>query len=299
MANTIDSNLQLDVLSQAVLQAFTDAMIPINAFSTDFGGEISQAGATVSVPVFNNKSAKAFAGNYKATPDSTTGAVKVTVDQHNFVNAHVTDTQLMNYPTHKLEEIGYQAGEALAKDVIDTIFGIVLEADYTNEHEIALADFDSDEVINIKAKADALKMPRVRRSLILNDSFYNALLKDPDLKNATNYGSPEGVQAGLIPNLVGFKTYQLAIPDNSEDLAGVAVVPSAIAVAMRYLKPSMPQAYEVARSLVHAPTGITLGVRNWYEPSEGAQYLVYEANYGVSKALVGGLVRIVDTTSES
>ena len=47
MANTINTNLQNNVISQSALEQFTSILAPLQAFSTSFNDEASQKGKTI------------------------------------------------------------------------------------------------------------------------------------------------------------------------------------------------------------------------------------------------------------
>ena len=294
MANTIASNLIGQVVSDLVFQAFHDTLVPLTGFATDFGGELAQGNKSVGVPVYAAKSSTNFAGDYTTNPDSTANEVVVTVDKHKFATVHISDTEAANSKAANLMNMAVQAGQGLALDVMQDILSVVLNANFSSKVTKAAASFTSDTVVDIKTEADGNKMSQVGRSLILADGHYNALLKDTAIKNASNYGSEVAIQSGYIANLVGFRTFQSsAVPANGENLVGLAAVPSAIAIAMRYLIPQAPEAYLTTQRLQHPETGIVLGMREFAEPKSGKRYLVFECNYGYKTGQSAGLTRLV------
>jgi len=284
MANTIPADLIGKIVADLFFQAFTDTLVPLTNFSTDFGGSITKGNKTVSVPVYGAKSSSAFAGDYTANADSTLTDVDVVIDQHLYTSVHITDTEAANSKAANLELMAIQAVQGLALDVMQDVLSVVTLANFGAAIVKAKASFTSDTVVDVKDACDVDKMPGAGRVLLLDDGHYNALLKDTSIKNADHYGSQIAIQAGMIPNLVGFKTFQTgAIPANGENLVGMAAVPSAIAIAMRYLEPQSPQSYNTAYRLQHPETGIVVGVRDFGEAKSGKRYLVFECNYGKAK----------------
>jgi len=82
------------------------------------------------------------------------------------------------------------------------------------------------------------------------------------------------------------------IPGNSENLVGFAAHPSAFAIAMRYLKPTDGHKYSKAEPLTDPATGITIGVREWYDENSGSIRKVWECQFGHVLGIAAGLKRI-------
>ena len=291
----IASGLTVEAWSQAALQGFTDFLAPLNTFSTDFGGAISQRGKTVHVPLYTGGGAVTpFAGDYTTGADETISDVSVTVDQHEFVTAKLSDIEKKN-TVADLEQLGVQMGADLAKSVFQNVLAVVTNANYGAAASTGAASaFDADEVIDITDACDTGLMPMTGRGLVLSSSYYNALLKDASIKNANQYGTDQGIQAGLIPNLFGFRVYEsTAVPANGENLVGFACNSSAIAVAMRYLEPQDNNGYVRAEALSDPDTGAVLGLRQFYLPETGDMYMTLECNWGKAVGIDAGIERIV------
>jgi hypothetical protein len=291
----IASGLTVEAWSQAALQGFTDFLAPLNTFSTDFGGAISQRGKTVHVPLYTGGGAvTSFAGDYTTGADETISDVSVTVDQHEFVTAKLSDIEKKN-TVADLEQLGVQMGADLAKSVFQNVLAVVTNANYgAAAHTGAASAFDSGDVIDIKDACDTGLMPMTGRGLVLSSSYYNALLKDTAIKSANQYGTDQGIQAGLIPNLFGFRVYEsTAVPANSENLVGFACNSSAIALAMRYLEPQDNNSYVRAEALSDPDTGAVLGLRQFYLPETGDMYMTLECNWGKAVGIAAGIERIV------
>ena len=295
----INAALVGEVVSQNAFSAFKDVLTPVsNAFATDFGGEVADKKQVANVPVYNGYSAGTFAGSYLTNASNDVGVVTVTVNKHLYKTVSLTDLENSNNGAGatSMQSFGMKLGEALALGVYQDVLSVVTAANYGTATAFTgtSTGFDSDDVVDIKTVCDAADMPKSGRSLILSDAYYNALLKDSAVKNAQNYGSTTGIQAGVIPNISGFQAWQTnAIPDNSENLVGFSCVDSAIAVAMRYLRPQDGNTYLMAEPLTDSETGITLGVREWYDNNTGIKYLTVECNYGYSVGQAAGLKRII------
>jgi hypothetical protein len=294
----INSALIGEVVAQNALEAFSDYLTPLSAFATDFGGEIGMKGQIVNVPVYNGYTAGTFAGNYTTNASNDVGAVTVTINRHRYKTVSLTDLESANNGAGatNAERFGRQLGYSLALAVFQDVLSVVTAANFGTATAFTgtSTGFDSDDVVDIKTVCDGADMPKEARSLILQDAYFNALLKDSAVKNAQNYGGVEGIRAGMIPNLAGFGVWQSnAIPTNSENLVGVACYPSAIAIAMRYLAPQDGHTYSQATSLQDPKTGAVLGLRNWYDNDTGTKYMALEANFGYSLGQAAALKRIL------
>lgn len=293
MANTINSNLQNNIIAQSALDAFVDILAPLSSFSQSFNDDAAQRGKTINVATLSNTSDVAdFSGTY-ANQDTTYGTTTITLDNHKFVSWNVTDTEVSQSSAVELERFGYQKGGELAKSVFQTVLSAVTAANFSNSRTIAAADFDVDDVADLRGDMVSIgAMPNLC-NLVLGPSYFTNLLKDTHL-TADAFGSRDAVRDGNVPSLfgVGGIFESGAIPGNSENLAGFICHPSALAVAMRYLEPLNSQEYISARRLADPRSGMVLGYREFYKPETGTQTAVLEAVFGYSKALGSNLVRI-------
>lgn len=295
MANTIDTNLQNNIISQSALEAFTSILAPLSAFSTSFNDEASQRGKTITAAkLANTDTADDFTGTYTAM-NTTYDDVQITLSQHKFVTWHITDTERSQSSAVELERFGYQKGGDLAKAVFQDVLSQVTNANYSSKITKTSSDFDSDEVADLREDGLDANLYPDQCSLVLANSYFTSLLKDSDLAHAMNYGSAEVIQGGRVPSLFGIKSvYETnSIPANSEALNGFYTHPSAMAVAMRYLEPLNTSEYISARRVSDPDTGIVMGYREFYSPDTGTQTAVLECVYGFAVGIPGNLIRIV------
>ena len=295
MANTINSDLHNNIISQSALEQFTSILAPLGAFSASFNDEAAQRGKTISIPTLSNTSSAAnFSGSY-ADQDTTYGVTQITLNKHKYVSWHITDTEESQSSAVELERFGYQKGGDLAKAVFQDILGEVTNANYSSKITVTANDFDADEVADLREDGLDANLYPDQCALVLSNTYFTSLLKDTDISHAMNYGSAEVVQGGRVPSLYGIKgIYESnSIPANSEDLQGFYAHPSSLAVAMRYLEPLNSQEYISARRLFDESTGMVMGYREFYTPATGVQTAVLECVYGMKVAVSENLIRIV------
>lgn len=297
MANTINANLQNNIISQSALDAFTSILTPLQAFSTSFNDEAAERGKTISITTLATTSSAAnFAGTY-SDQDTTYGATQISLTNHKFVTWHVTDTQVSQSSAVELERFGYQKGGDLAKAVYEDILTEVTVANYGIAAGFtgAASTFDSDDVADLRQDMIDYGVDISQCALVIGNAYFTNLLKDTSLSNALNFGGDEVIRGGKVPSLFGIPyIYETAsIPTNSENLIGFICHPSAMAVAMRYLEPVNTQEYISAKRMYDESTGMVLGYREFYTPSTGVQTAVLEAVYGFEVGVSNNLRRMI------
>lgn len=295
MANAF-SNLQAEDFARQVVDAFVAKIAPLQAFAADFSDVAVQRNATVTVPYVSSADAAIdFAGTY-TIQDADAQGVQISINKHKFVSWGLSDIELSTRPSLSMEMFAKQKGFQLAKAVFQDIMTLVTNANYgAAAFTGAASTFDSDDVIDIRGVCSAADWPTDMRSLVIDDTYYTALLKDNSLQDASASGSTDPLREGATGRLGGFNVYESTlIPANGENLVGFAVYPTAIFAAMRYLQPQDGNNYRAAAPMTHE-SGITLGYREWYDNDSGSMRMVMEANYGYVKGDGAAIKRMVSS----
>lgn len=296
MPNTL-TNTQNQIIADAAVLEFGSLLAPLRAFSLDMSPAPAQPGAKVTVPVFATKAATSFSGSY-AGADSTVTGVDVVLNQHLFASAHVTDREVAESSVDYLSNLGKQNGRGVAKGVLDYVFGLVTAANFGNAAGDKLVQassgFTAATVADLRQKAIAKGMVPSDCALVLNSTYFTALLKDTTLTSSM-FGGPEAVRTGHIPSLFGFRAVIEAptLPANSENLGGFVAAPQAIAVAFRYLRPYSTEGLADSGMVSDEATGATLGFRVIPEQLAGKTHYVTEALFGAAKVDGKSVVRLL------
>ena len=295
MANTIASGLNNAIVAESALDAFTDALAPLNAFSTSFNDDAAQKGSTIEVPfVATATGATSFSSSY-SMQGSTLSTKSISLSQHQYCSWHVSDTESANSSAVALSRFGAQKGYQLAKAVFQDILSVVLTTNYgAADFTGATSAFDGDDVADLRGAAIDQGIPVDQANLILDNAYYTALLKDTNLRGANIYGGSGVIQDGEIPRLFGLAgIYESNIfPTNSINLVGALVSPNAIVAAMRYLAPVGGGDYLTA-NCVSNDSGMVLGYREWYDNDAGQLRAVIEASYGYAVGDGDGAILMV------
>ena len=295
MANTI-TDLKDVRISQNALLPWMETLLPLSAFSTNFSPDAADKLDTVKVPVIGAPSASSdYAGDYTANADSEASSVAVTLDRHKYKTVHLTAKEAATTSIPLLEKLVTTAAQQLAIDVMSDIFTSITAANFGTPAipAISAEDFRYKTIIKIREACAAAKMPQDSRALVLDNSYFSALLADDIV--AKSFITPlaqQGVVEAKVNRIAGFNVYETGcVPDNGENLVGFAAHPSSLAIAMRYLTPIAN--YDEAGAVTDPVTGLTFGYLRYTDTKSNKVYITLEALYGFKVVRPAGLQRIV------
>lgn len=287
-----------DIISSSALKAFVDSLHPLSAFSKNWNAEAARKGEVVSIPLVSSITASTFSSYESADGDVTLTAREVTIDKHYCSSVDFSDVQWSKSSAltpQMLAEIGAEQGRAVAQAFISAAWGLITTANFgAAVASFTSASFGMAEVRKARLELTKAKAPQNDRALFLEPEAYDALLSDStNLLANLNFG-PEGIREGNIRRVAGMNVFESTlIPatnvGTSITLAGFAVHPSAIAVAIRTLQPQAPSEYLEARTVVDPVSGIGLGYRRHYNTSSGVHWLNFEVVGGFTYGLTQGL----------
>ena len=295
MANTI-TDLKDVRISQNALLPWMETLLPLSAFSTNFSPDAADKLDTVKVPVIGAPSASSdYAGDYTANADSEASSVAVTLDRHKYKTVHLTAKEAATTSIPLLEKLVTTAAQQLAIDVMSDIFTSITAANFGTPAipAISAEDFGYKTIIKIREACAAAKMPQDSRALVLDNSYFSALLADDIV--AKSFITPlaqQGVVEAKVNRIAGFNVFETGcVPDNGENLVGFAAHPSSLAIAMRYLTPIAT--YDEAGAVTDPVTGLTFGYLRYTDTKSNKVYITLEALYGFKVVRPAGLQRIV------
>lgn len=297
MANTIDSELQLNTVLESALTGFKKKIIALKGFSTVFKSVVLEGTNKVLVPYYPLETAAStdFNGTYTFGNTDTQGK-EVTINKRKYQSLKRTSDEYNRQPAFDPEKFGQMKGEKLAEDVFADILSVVTNAKYGAAAVIQPAlGFDIADIIKLREACNAAEWPKVGRSLILDSAYDAALLGDNNVRFATNLGDNSAIREGEVGRILGFDYFNTElIPDNGENLVGMAIYSSAILVAFSPIEPE-PSVMDrlTAYEMVTDPeTGLTLEYRQWGDPETDSGKYVIECNYGYGVGETAAIKRI-------
>lgn len=298
MANIITDLKDIRIAQTALMPWMTELM-PLSVFSTNLSSEVADQGDTVKVPVIGAPSPSSdFTGSYLPAADSEASSVPVTLDRHKYKTVYLSAKEADVTAIPLLEKLVSTAAQQLAIDVLTDIFSVVTKANFKAAAEnVTTYDFVYKAILKVRESCNKAKIPKDKRSLVLNTSLNTALLADDIVAKSfiTSLAQP-GVVEARVSRIAGMPVYETdCVPDNNEHLAGFVAHPSAIAVAMRYLQPIA--SYDEAGAVTDPVTGLTFGYLRYTDTATNKVYITLEALYGYKVIRKDALQRITVASS--
>lgn len=295
MANTIDAALKQVAFGRAALNAFVGAIAPLTAFTTDFSSDKAEGGDTIQVKYLPAASAalQKDADTGYTFQDSVMQKKTLTFAQPYYVSWYLEDFDKLN-TVARVEDFAQQKAFQLAKKVFQTVTAQITAANYGAAAFTGLAStFDSSDVIDIKTVVDAAGTPEAPRSIVLDSAYYNQLLKDGSIKDASAFGT-ETLMSGKVPNLAGFRPYGTTLlPGNGENLVGFTAFPSGILVAAAVHRPADPSAFIRYEEMVDEKLGLVITYKEWYDKDLAKTKCVMECMLATAVGEAAAIKRLV------
>jgi len=270
-------------LTEGAIQGFTMIAAPLQAFSYVVRGS-SAIGDVVRVPFAENTSASvdfAYATGYNTDGNLISGKA-ITLNGLKYQRIGLTDSDLSLLNPEALIRIGRAAGARLAVDVVSaSLASVVTLANFAGSGSYGEASLSSSVgLASVDKAATDYSWPVGDRSLILKSSGANYLLQNTSVINATNFGSANPIQNGLVGQVVGFKVYTVSFPL----LNSIAVQPNAVLFANGYHAPQdSGQAYTAVDQVVDEKSNLTIGFRQYYSAELATNVRVFDCLYGSAK----------------
>lgn len=171
-----------------------------------------------------------------AQSDQTSIDVPVTINRHKFVQITFGANSLSGTVRQLFKEFAPASAYALAKEMVDYIYGLILAASYTNSTVCGLADFSRQTVIDLGTALNLRGVPQgaMNRTLLLYSTYFGKLAADPAIVSLAAFQKSEIITDGALPNVHGFAVMDAPnLPGNAENLVGVGLNQSALVLATR------------------------------------------------------------------
>jgi len=301
MANTL-TNVNPEIIAQEAFEAFKSGLTALSAFSTSFGAEAAEKGASIRVPVVTGLSATTSAFSTYESGDTTIAGTQVNISTHVRTPYHLTDTESsktsVDVMMAQARESAYATAKSVWQGVTDLfVAGTFGDVEGTSKLTVTAANYDADDL------ATAISYLKKRNALgpitAIHDLDYSAALtKDNAVQSANNLGSDAVIRDGVIGRLLGAdvaETNSFSSTLTGENTGVILAVPSACACAIR---PIAPQDGAAEAGLFHTvitdpDSGLSMGFRQWYNTATGAKWAATEVLYGAAAVQAAGAVRVV------
>jgi hypothetical protein len=267
-------------LTQGAIEGFSELIAPLTAFSYVVKPGASALNDVVRVPFAQNTSASnafSYATGYAADGNTVTGK-SVTLDNLMYQRISMTDSELSLLNPESIIRVGRQAGNRLASDFISASFASCLtQANFGNSGSLVAGNYTSSVALAALDKAaNDLKWPDGERTLIAGTTLWQALMNNSSVVSAQNFGSAGPIQQGKLNSVLGFVPYKvtIALPNSA---TGFACNPNGLLIANAYHAPTDGGTqYIDASQIVDEKTGLTIGFRQFYDPTLATSYRVFD-----------------------
>jgi len=285
--------INLAQISEQALDYLSTQFHPLRAFARDFSTDISGAGESVTTRVPLSMTAVDLSGGY-AAQDVESDPITITLSKFKGHSAAYTDMEVSKAGNFDWLSSQFLAPalEVTLDAVMDDLLALVLNANFSSNEVITAANFDADEVADLAADLTTAKCPKTERALILPPSYYASIQKDSIIQDSSSFGASDAVQENAAQRVHGFSLYEYTgIPANGENLAAIALHPSALCLAAR--TPAAPTDGSVQVSdIVDPSTQLPIQLRTFYDNVAGKHYLTMGVLYGVAVGNGAALKRI-------
>lgn len=230
------------LVTQRTLEFLHFVFPVLSMITTDFSELQAQLNQTITTRSLNPPTVASYDVNtgYAQTDQSATD-VSVTIDQHKYVQTTFNANVLSGTVRRLFDEFAQPNAYAMAKDMVEAVYALILNANYSSATTQGIDDFSRGDVIDMGTALTLRGVPAgsKNRALLLHSSYYAKLAKDSGaVLNAVTalaaFQRPEIIEEGVIPEMHGFKVIDAPnIPDNGENLVGAGFSKSALVLATR------------------------------------------------------------------
>lgn len=305
MANTLNG-MTYDNIAKAGLDTFVDALCPLSVFTLDLSSEVKEQGTTVStriVPAITGTVGDltdTHTGLYTdAIDDYSTSQVQVTLGSEPIIGFHLTDAEMAQVGAGVMSDTVARLikahAYAVANSILDTIWATVDTSFGTGVSAVAASAFDADDVADLRnycVTTGAWHMTG-EESLVLDSSYYTALLKDNAIQDRSASGL-DTLISGKVPMCCGFRVIEAPSLAGAavNNTGGFACKPYAMAIAMRGVSTQSENDFLHYEVLQDDQTGIVLTYKAWFDRSYHRVYHTFETLWGRADANTSAIARI-------
>jgi hypothetical protein len=276
-----------------------------SAFATDFSSERAKFNQTVNARIAGLPTVRDYDATtgYKANAaESKTlmNDVPVTINQHKHVPIKLDflDQASAVSQINLLEEATMNCGYVLAKSIADYCFGLIVEANFSQESIFTDANADLDMLAAVRTALNDKGATTLGRYGIVNSAVMTTLTSDSRIASGDFHGQRIGAEAlGNLRAIQGFANIweYPDFPANAENLSAFFGTKESIILATRV--PS--DTSEVARAMgipqiasfetmTDEDTGLTLLGIKWIEQGTFDVYVTVAVMYGAVAGAQGG-----------
>jgi hypothetical protein len=294
MANTLGNVNNGRLIAQKALTTLLARFPVLNNVAHNFSDKALKYGETLNARVVTATTAGAFdpAVGYVAT-DRAQVDIPVVLNNHIHHTYGITDQERSSSQIDLIQNFADTAAYSIGSKIMQTLFGLALNANFANKITKAVGSFDRTVVVDLAVDLNSRFVPDMNRSLVLSSLYFGALEKDITIVGNL-YNKDGDIGANRLPNVHGFDVTEFAqLPSNSENLVGLAISPEALGIVTSI--PEMPGVREggLMSVVTDDRTGLSVLLRQWYDWTKGVENRTLTLMFGVAKGVTDNATRLV------
>lgn len=282
MSNT-NATVNSAIIAQTALNTLLARFPLLGQIATDFSAASVKFNQDIVTHIVTPTVARDFNPVTGYVPDDQAQVdVSVKIDKHAYAGYAITDVERSTSQIDLNQRYADKVAYALGRKVCDDMMALIINANFTNKTDIAVAGFSRNTVVDIGTKLNKRFIPDMGRFMFVNSDYYNALQKDEALYKA--YITPAAsnvVVSGTLPDVNGFTVIEYAaLPENGERLVGFAGIREGLIMAARVPDVPANTGDTVIRVVTDPRTGLSVQVRDRYDGRLGKQEVSFTLMYG-------------------
>ena len=287
MATNTIGGVNLAAIAEQSLPALLEMFAPLRALTADFSTDIAQRGASVTTRFPSKPTAVDLSSGYTAG-NSTATAATINLDQFFGWVWEFSDFERSRSSINLNELFVEPAIAATGTKVFADLWNLVNDTNFpaataTESAVGAASAFDLSDVAALAAQLTTNGVPKSRRSLILNPTYYAAIADQLNDVSVAGQGTTLGEH--IIPRIHGFDVYESPLCDgNGVNVVGLATHSSALLIAARGVDAPNEPGLEV-ENVVVPELGLPIQFRRWYNRDTGQLKYSMGVLYGVASAM--------------
>ena len=293
-----------NVIAQEALKHLVATLPVLGQIASDHSAENAKFGETVIVHEVSAATAINFDPAVGYVP-----AAKTLVDIPVVLNRHVHHTygvsvqEASSSRVDLIQRLALGAAHSVGSSIVSAICALVTKANFANETVVALGagedGFTRKGLVKLGTALSKRSVPSIGRFALLNPDYFGSLSMDDTLVTLLALSGQKTALDGNLPLIHGIKPSEYVdLPANGGNLVGFAGIRTALGFATRLPDdPGQGQSNINISTVTDEESGISLQVREWYEPTPAEFRRSYTLMFGVGVGQSAALQRLVDKAS--
>jgi hypothetical protein len=236
-ANNAFGTLSGTLVTQRTLELLKLKFPVLSGISTDFSDQPGQYGQTIQTRVVSIPGVQTYdPNNGWADSDMVTVDVPVTLNQQKGVPITLNAQTLASTTRRLFDEVAPAQAYALAKDMVDQLYAVILAANFTSQPTVAAQiDWSRSFLIDVGVALDGRGVPDgpMNRTMLLNGAYYGQLKKDNAIVTLSAFQDKGIIEEGVLPDVEGFRVVKAINLPGTANMTGFGFSKSALAMAAR------------------------------------------------------------------